>query len=239
MAASKDFTIDVKPEVEISLPAERAVLSIQVNAQSQDKKKTTDATVASCRKVEAFLRDTTALKENQECPIDHWSRTSLRESSHQPYDHEKKVNLPMEYQATVNFSIRLQKFNALGRTIRDLVAIDYVSSQGVQWILTHDTMEAQRSKLRALAAKEGLNRAQDYAKAAGHERVTPLEMKEAQAYTRSSNSKTGLVPTDGVETRSKNMANVEEWEDLGEEAFQYTPEEVKMTLSLHAKFRAE
>jgi hypothetical protein len=239
MAAGKDFTIDVKGEVELLLAAERAVLSIQVNAQSQNKRETTDATVASARKVEAFLRETTAPSENETSPVDYWSRTSLREYSHVPYDNERKVNLPREYQATVNFSIRLQKFNALGRIIHDLVAIEYVRSEGVQWVLTHDTMEAQRSKLRTLAAKDALDRAQDYAKAVGYERVLPLEMREAQAYTRSSNSKTGLVPTDGVETQSKNMAAFEEWEDLGEEAFQYTPEEVKMTLSLHAKFRAE
>ena len=210
MAASKDFVIDVKGEVEILLPAERAVLSVQVNAQSQDKKQTTDATVAAARKVEKFLRDIAAAKEKKDIPIDHWNRTALREYSHVPYDNEKKVNLPREYQATVDFNIRLQKFNALGKMIHDLVAIDYVQSNGVKWVLTHETMESQRSKLRTMAAKEALNRAQDYAKAVGYANVTPIEMREAQAYTRSSNSKSGLVPSDGVETQSKNMADAEE-----------------------------
>ena len=141
MAASKDFVIDVKGEVEILLPAERAVLTVQVHAQSQDKKQTTDATVASARKVETFLRDIGAVKENKKVPIDYWSRTSLREYSHQPHDNERKVNLPREYQATVDFNIRLKKFNVLGKIIHDLVAIEYVQSNGVQWVLTHDTME--------------------------------------------------------------------------------------------------
>ncbi len=82
MAANRDFTIDVKGDAEIQLPAERAVLSIQANAQGQYKKETTDATLASCRKVEVFLREMTAMKEGQESAVDHWSRTSLREQTH-------------------------------------------------------------------------------------------------------------------------------------------------------------
>jgi uncharacterized protein YggE len=239
MAAYKEFTIDVKGEVEILLPAERAILSVQVNSQSQNKKQTTDATVSSARKVETFLRETTAPKNGQKSPVDHWSRTSLSEYTHTPYDSERKVYLPREYQATVEFHIRLQTFSLLGKMIHDLVAIDYVRSNGVEWVLTNDTMESQKSKLRTMAAKEAFARAQDYAKAVGYEKVTPLEIKENQAYTRSSNAKSGRIPSDGIETQSKNMADAEEWEDLAEEAFQYTPEEVKMTQSVSAKFRAE
>lgn len=123
--------------------------------------------------------------------------------------------------------------------IHDLVAIDHVRSNGVTWVLTNDTMEAQKSKLRDMAAKEALTRAQDYAKAVGYHKVTPVEMKENQAYTRSSNAKSGYIPSKGVETQSKNLAEAEEWEDLSNEAFQYTPEEVKMTQSVNAKFKAE
>lgn len=231
--------IDVKGEAEILLPAERAVLSIQIIAESQDKKETTDAAVSSARKVERYLRETTASKDAQKSPVDHWSRTSLSESSHAPYDNERNINLPREHKAIVDFQIRLHKFSALGMMIQELVAIDYVRSNGVQWILTHETMKAQKSTLRNMAAKEALIRAQDYAKAVGFEKVTPVEMEESQAYTRSSNRKMGYIPTDGVETQSKNMADAEDWEVLEEEAFQYTPEEVKMTQSVNAKFCAE
>lgn len=239
MAAEKDFSIDVKGEADILLPAERAILSIQVNAQSQDKKQTTEATVSAARKVEAYLRETTAPKDGQKSSIDHWTRTSLTESNHAPYDNENKKYLPREYQAIVDFSIRLQKFSALGKTIHDLVAVEYVRSNGVQWILTDETIEAQKSKLRIEAAKEASRRAQDYAKALGYSQVIPNRLRESQAYTQSSNAKSGRVPSNGIESQSKNMADVEEWEDLGEEAFQYTPEEVKISQKVDVAFRAE
>lgn len=239
MAAEHEFTIDVKGEANVLLPAERTILSIQVNAESQDKKSTTDPTVTAVRKVETFLRETTAPKNGQKSPIDHWTRTSLRESSHVPYDNDNKKSLPREYQATVDFNIRLPKFSALGKTVHELVAIEYVQCNGVQWVLTDETVDAQKSKLRTMAAKEACSRAQDYAKALEYSKVIPKDLRESQAYTRSSNAKGSRIPTDGVESQSKNMADVEEWEDLAEEAFQYTPEEVKITQKVDVVFRVD
>ena len=235
---TQPLEIDVKGEVEILLPAERALLSVNVNTEGLDKTKVTDAVIQSARKVEMRLREVSARQGGQTAAVDYWSRTSLLESDHVPYDHERKINLPREHQASVNFEIRLQKFNRLGSIIRNLVAIEHVNSRGVEWILTPDTKEAQRSNLRVSAAQNALSKAQDYAKALGCGKVTAVEMKEAQAYTRSSSRKGGMVPTDGVETQSKNMADADDWEDVSEEAFQYTPEEVKMTQSVNAKFRA-
>ena len=240
MSMSKEFVIDTKGEAEIFLPAERAVLSIQVHAQGHDKKVTTDNVVKAAREVGKCLREQAASKSEQKAPFDYWSRTSLSEDSHVPWDNDRKVHLPREYQTTVNFSIRFEEFNALGRTIYTLVAIDHVRSDGVQWTLTHDTMEAQRSKLRTMAAKDALSRAQSYANALGYDKVTPVEMKERQAHTRvPSGHGTTTRPSDGIETQSKNLADEEEWQDLGEETSHYIPEEVKMTQSVDAKFRAE
>lgn len=199
----------------------------------------TDGVVASAKKVEATLRRICGEKGSGIAAIDYWSRTSLAESSHVPYDNEKKINLPREYQATVDFEIRIQKFNRLGPVIHELVAIDHVSTKAVEWILTSQTMTAQRSKLRCLAAQNALIKAEDYAKSLGYKYVTALEMKEAQQYTRSSYRKGGWAPSDGVQTQSKNRVDAEGWEDVGDEAFQYTPEEVKMSQSVNAKFRAE
>ena len=239
MAVTQSFEIDVKGEVEILLPAERALLSVTVNTQGQDKAKVTDGVVTSARKVEATLRKICAQKENQTAAVDYWSRTSLSEHSHVPYDNERKINLPREYQATVDFEVRLQRFNRLGPVIHELVAIEHVGTKAVEWVLTAETKEAQRSKLRTLAAKNALSKAQDYAKALGYDKVVAFEIKEAQQYTRSSSRKSGWAQSDGVETQSKNMADTEDWEDVGEQAFQYTPEEVKMSQSVNAKFRAE
>ena len=172
--------------------------------------------------------------------MDDWSRTSLSESSYVQYDSENDINLPREYTANMHFDIRAQHFNRLGSLISDLIAIEHAENKEVQWVLTEETKKAQFCKLRELAAKNAREKARDYAAAVGYSKVTPIGMSEAQAHTRSSSRKGGLVPTDGVETTLKNRADAEdEWGQFGEEAFQYTPEEVKMKHGVNAKFRAE
>lgn len=48
---SKTFEIDVKGEVEVLLPAERAVLSVKLDFEDLEKAKATDEVIASARKV--------------------------------------------------------------------------------------------------------------------------------------------------------------------------------------------
>jgi hypothetical protein len=186
-----------------------------------------------------LLRSVSALKNGQVAAVDYWSRTSLSETSHVPYDHEEKVHLEREYTASIKYDISLQRFERLGPVIHDLVAINNVSSNGVTWELTHDTIEAQKSKLRRMAAKNALVKAQDYAEALGYKKVFAVQATEAQMYTHSSNRKAGMMPTDGIDKSAKNMAEAEDWEHVGDEAFQYTPEGIKITQKASVKFAAE
>ncbi|KAK3708320.1 hypothetical protein LTR37_011585 [Vermiconidia calcicola] len=242
MAANQQFEIEVDGEVELLLPAERAILSIRVEKMDHDKAKATESVIESAKKVEALLRKISTQDNGQVSAADYWSRTSLRETSHAPYDSDKKVYLPREYTALISYSVRMQKFNGLGPAIRELVAIEHVSTHGVEWVLTAATMEAQRSKLRVLSAQNALRKAQDYASTLGYDKVVPFKLTEKHQYTHTTSRKGGgvtRIPKSDMETQTKNMAEAEDWEDVGEEVFQYTPEEVKMTQSCNAEFRAE
>lgn len=46
------------------------------------------------------------------------------------------------------------------------------------------------------------------------------------------------MAADPLGTAAKNMAELD-WEDVGEEVFQYTPEEVKMSQTVNGRFAAE
>ncbi|KAK5167714.1 uncharacterized protein LTR77_007413 [Saxophila tyrrhenica] len=242
MAGNQDqrVQIEVKGEVEVLLPAERAVLAVEVRYESEDKDKTSQAVISSAKEVETVLRSISTRTGDKAPTADYWSRTSLSESSYQNYDSEKRVHLAREYTAKIDYSVSIQNFSRLGPVIHDLTAIAHVSSQGVSWVLTTTTMEAQHSKLRTMAAKNAMVKANDYAEALGFKKVTAVEMREATHYVRSSNRKGGggLIPADPMDTSARNMMELD-WEDVGVEAFQYTPEEVKMSQSVNGKFAAE
>jgi uncharacterized protein len=185
------------------------------------------------------LREISTRRPGEVATVDHWTRTSLSETSHQPYDHERKVYLTRVYEANIQYDISIQKFNKLASVIHDLLAIEDVSSKGVDWQLTNATKRAQFSQLRIDAAKSALAKAQDYASALGFEKVIAVKIEEQQQYQRSTNRKAGYIPYDGVDTEAKNMAEASDWEVVGDEAFQYTPEEVKITQSVRGVFNAE
>lgn len=126
--------------------------------------------------------------------------------------------------------MHVQKFARLGALIGSLTSIHHVQSRGVQWVLTSETQNAQRSALRAQAAKNARTKAEEYAEALGYKEVWAFEARESAAYTRSGNRKGGprVEKREDMDTVTKNMAE-EGWEDASEEAFQYSPEDVNMT----------
>ena len=237
--------IKVDGEAELMLPPERAVLKIAVKTTSKDKSESTSGTIDSARQVESLVRRLSEKTSSSASlpAIDYWSRTSLSETSQTPY-RESKFH-PEEFTAQVDFRIQLQTFRRLGSLIHDLVAVAHVSSRGVEWILTPETQAAQRARLRDMAARDAVAKARDFADALGFGKVWPCELHGGKQYTQSSAMKGGSIrrekQTMSVQTQGRNMAEGEagEWEDVAEEAFQYAPEDVKMTQSVSARFWAE
>lgn len=255
------LTVDVTGETSLMLAPERAVLSVEASCRTtNDADECTNRAIQAAREVEAILR-----QNSQNGIIDYWSRTSLEERSYKPYASEKMPEPATEYTSKISFEMHVQKFARLGGLIGELVAIDDVHSEGVKWVLTAETQNAQRSKLRAQAAQNAKQKAEEYAAALGYKDVWAFEAMEAAAYTvslpeilcyivcflrhwltctvsvgqRSTNRKGGLgvEKRDDVATMAKNMAE-EGWEDASEEAFQYSPEDVNMTQNVQVKFLA-
>jgi len=235
----QQLEINVSGEYSINLPAERAVLEVKVYMETtKNKHKATDSVVASSRKVESILRDNSKAINGKEPSIDYWSRDSLHESHYTMSRTEKEPNPPTEYRARVNFDMHLKTFSKLGPLIHELCAIDHVSSQGVKWILTQPTQDAQRSHLRLKAAQDARKKADEYAAAMEYSKVWAVEVRESAAIARSSNRKTGaFVQREDVTGTSKNMAG-EDWEDVSEESFQYSPEDITMMQTVNVKFLA-
>lgn len=161
------LTIDVTGESSLMLAPERAVLKIEVRSRTQnDKPTSTSNAITAARKVEAILRDQSA-----NATVDYWSRDSLTESDYTPYESKEDPNPATTYTAKVSFDMHVQKFARLGALIGEFVAIEHVRSQGVEWVLTSETQNAQRSRLRKEAAENGRQKAEEYAAALGYKDV--------------------------------------------------------------------
>ena len=84
-----------------TLTAERAVLGVKISQKHQEKQVAAQNVVATTRKIEILLRNlgpqSNSVDAKERASVDFWTRTSLTETSHRPYDHKEQVHLPTEF----------------------------------------------------------------------------------------------------------------------------------------------
>ncbi|KAK4498167.1 hypothetical protein PRZ48_010824 [Zasmidium cellare] len=244
--ATDKFEITLRGEANVSLPAERAVLGIDVSATDVDKQTAFDAAVSTVKSVEALLRklspQNTSPESKLNAAVDNWTRTSLSETSQLPYDHHTgKSRPPRQYTSSVTFEARFQRFEAIAGVIQDLGAISNVKTEPLEWVLQAKTKDENRSALRVEAAKNAHQKALEYAQALGYQKVVPFQLSEGQTHARSGYSKAPIhdFDDDDDETSEQNMADGEEGgASVGGDKFRYQPENVKMSSAVSASFYA-
>ncbi|GIZ48340.1 hypothetical protein CKM354_001140500 [Cercospora kikuchii] len=241
---SKYFEIILKGEAEKFLPAERAVLNIEVAARDLDKQSAAKHVLLTARRVETLLTQlapqTNTIEARIEAAVDYWSRTSLSESSDPAHGTSSKSDpLQTQYIAKVEFEARFQNFAAISGLTTDLALISpLVQTKPVQWILQEATKDTHRAELRAKAAKNAYQKALDYAVAMGYSIVTPFQLKESSANANSSKMKGGRMPSSTSERTAKNLAEILGLKEVSVGSFLYQPDDIRVSVVVEAIFHA-
>ncbi|USW56424.1 hypothetical protein Slin15195_G097430 [Septoria linicola] len=239
---NKHFEIILKGEAETFLPAERAVLGIEVSGRDLDKQAVAKHVLLTARRVETLLTQLApqmnTVEARAEAPVDYWSRTSLSENSDvSGVPGRLDAALP-QHTAKVEFEARFQHFTALSGLITDLALISpIVQTKPVQWILQDPTKDAHRADLRAKAATNAYRKALDYAHAMGYSQVRPHQLKECHANANSSKMKGGRMASNHERT-SKNLAEILGLRDISAGSFEYQPDDIKVSVVIEAIFHA-
>lgn len=86
---SGKFEITLCGDASVLLPAERAVLRVEVSNTEHNKQTASNAVVSTAKSVEALLRKLGPKDSSAEAKlnasVDHWSRTSMSETNQIPY----------------------------------------------------------------------------------------------------------------------------------------------------------
>lgn len=93
---SGKFEITLCGDASVLLPAERAVLSVEVSSTERNKQTASHSVVSTAKSVESLLRKLGPKDSSAEATlnasVDHWSRTSMSETSQVPYGKPVQVN---------------------------------------------------------------------------------------------------------------------------------------------------
>lgn len=165
----------------VSRPAERAILRINIKHDGPDRTTVSKNVFQCTQRVREMLEPMNdKLSSGEPSPsaaITHWSMGALDTYSYPNYDTDGKITGSTHHAAT-SFEVKFQDFRVLADVASELSAMEFVNLDGVEWRLTDVTKGALASEVRALAAKDGLARAWDYARALGWETVKPIDLVE-------------------------------------------------------------
>lgn len=147
-------TITVRGEAIREVPPELAVFSVSVSARGRDK----EAVVTRLTERQAELR----------AALDGYGEAiERRETGHlQVYpDFKRSGERPVAYVGTVDTSVTVADFGALGEMLPSLAAMDQVSIFGPFWQLRRGSTAG--AEVRRAAITDALDRAREYASAVG------------------------------------------------------------------------
>lgn len=244
------FTIHVNGKAVIPHPAERALINVVVASSGTSKQWVSDEVITTAKHVEGLLRELSPKNDSEEAkkaaPLAHWSKTSLSATSHVPRDRDGN-DLARKYHATVTFDIRFRNFEKLGSFGTRLSVIPHVEVNNIQWILTNITEKAFHSQLRKEAARDALQKAEDYAEVLGCKHVKPVELSEAGLSSHAGMYAARMVQQQqpqGLYAQTAPGSNPfggfgVNGTQRNESGLDFRPEEVTMSLDVTAKFHAE
>ncbi|KAJ0425028.1 hypothetical protein BJY00DRAFT_308912 [Aspergillus carlsbadensis] len=243
------FTITTTGHASIARPAERGTLRLSI-ADSGPAPTTVSQNVIACtnmlKSLIAPLNPRSASGEiTPDAKITHWSLGTLSTYSYtvadrrerKKFDKEKEKEKQKEkriFHASTNMEVKFRDFAALSDFASDLAGIPLVDVDGVDWALTDVSKRELARRVRSLAGRDALERAEDYAGTFGKDKVLVSEVvEEGGGY--------GHGYGGGVVSRMRAGPGRHGGDDEGEErqGLEFRPEEVEVSAQVTVKFVTE
>jgi uncharacterized protein YggE len=257
MPPTVPFVLEVQGNAVIPHAAERAYVNVHIASTGPDKAAVSNNVLTSARLMESLLKELSPSDETPEAKasaaLAHWSKTSLSATSHRPYEDGKRV--AAEYTAQIDFDVRFQDFKALGGFGAHISALPHVELQNIEWKLTTATENHFRSELRKKAASDAFRKAQDYCEVFGCPNLQPVALAEGHSSLGSMGIVEGAIDFDRSDaggglfgysssgaTRKRTVQRAAKGPNNGEKEeteFEFTPQEIRMDMTVTVKFKAE
>lgn len=220
-------TISVVGSASINRNPERAILSVNVRSSGTNQATVAGNIKTTANKVKEMISDLMPTDESGEATPDaaitHWSMSNLSSSSYDRTDGGTKTT---EYSSYTSFSVKFRDFDKLGTLTSELALVPFVEISNVSWKLTDATSESLASEVRLMAAQNAIDRATDYAKAFGYDKIVPVKIEDHESGLPSS-TRASLM-------RSKKSLQASE----GPDALGFSPEEVSLRSRVNVTFSA-
>lgn len=214
--------ITVKGEATRRHQPEEATLTLTLGFEGAEK---SDVVARATRLIKRFTAETADLREGEGASLTSWALLPLGVRSWRPWSQDGD-QLPLRHAAQATARLRFDDFKALSALIDQWGGEDGVRVGAVEWSLTNDRLKAEEATVLAEAVAAARDRAQVIATAADQGAVSFVEIAD-----------TGLLDGGRPEAQFATFARAGSAasEDSG---IDLTPEEIEVSVSIHARFQA-
>jgi uncharacterized protein YggE len=157
------------------------VTKLQVQHESSNAQESTATVVSYSNSLSAKLRllnPKTDGTVHADAPVTFWSSAALSKYSWIPWVDEKEKPKPRMHRVTTSFEIKWQDFAKLADLVTECAGHPLVTIRSMEWRLTDATSAKMQSAVRAMAARDAVSKAKDYAKALGFSDVKVLSLAD-------------------------------------------------------------
>lgn len=220
-------TITVTGHAERSIAPNRCVVQLNIEFDAGTRAEAADATTASAAAFSDVIR---ALEKETAGPLRRWSLDQVQHSRYRPY-HPQGKKLPWNYRSTATATVTFRDLDAVASFVDRASAIEGVNVTHLEWKLTRTAHAKAVSRVRDLAVRDALAKARGYTRSLGCKRI------EAVALADPGMLNAGQRPDFGTPVM-RAMAASAPLQDAERSAIELTPENLRITADVEARFEA-
>lgn len=220
-------TITVTGHAERSIAPNRGVVHLTIEFDSATRAEAADATTAAAAALTELIH---ALEQDPARPLRRWSLDQVQHSRFRPY-HPQGKKLPWNYRSAVTGSVTFRDLDAVAAFVDRASAIEGVNVTRLEWTLTRTARAKAVARIRDLAISDALAKAKGYTRSLGCKRF------EAVALADPGMLNAGGRPDFGPPVM-RAMAASAPLQDTERSAIELTPEKLRITADVEARFEA-
>jgi uncharacterized protein YggE len=218
----------------ITRKAERATLIIGVSDTGPIQKDAVEHVTATAKQLQAgfkLLAPTEGGGSTSSRPaITRWSMSNLTTGQWAVWMSGQSTTT---YRAATTIEVRFADFEKLSAACADLTRLPYVSIRSLSWSLSENTTASLASESRRQAVADAVAKAQDFGKAFGRDKITPVEITDENSLA--APQRMPPLAFGSAITRSTAPTGTQ----APESGLSFEPEEVNIRCSVRIRFEAE
>ncbi|GAB2660761.1 hypothetical protein GCM10027068_46040 [Prescottella soli] len=224
---SNPVTITVTGHAERTFAPNRCVVHLNIAFDGTTRAEAADHAAEAAAALTKLIG---TLDGDSQTLIRRWSVDQVQHARYRPY-HPQGKKLPWNYQSTASSSVTFRDLAAVAAFVDQVSGIQGVNVAHLAWKLTRKAHAKALTQVRGLAVRDALAKAEGYTRSLGCRRI------EAVALADPGMLNPGQRPDFGPPT-ARMMAASAPVQDSERSAIELTPEKLRITADVEARFEA-